>query len=87
MGPEMVRQSPETIGAIEADKHVKGVVFDSAVEGYFLNRSDFLAKLEDLTSMPARPTGLPPSPAILVRLTRAGRLHRRSSRNGRWTWG
>ena len=47
------------------------VVFDSAVEGYFLNHSDFTARLEDLTSMPPGPTGLPPWPDFLVRLTRA----------------
>jgi hypothetical protein len=35
------------------------VVFDSAVDDYLLNHSDFIAKLEDLTSMPAGPTGLP----------------------------
>src|ERR1700723_1700420 len=71
MGPEMVRQFQETIGAIEADEQVRVVVFDSAVDGYFLNHSDFVAKLEDLTSMPAGPTGLPPWPDFLVRLTRA----------------
>src|ERR1700723_3805919 len=71
MGPEMVRQFQETIGAIEADEQVKVVVFDSAVDGYFLNHSDFVAKLEDLTSMPAGPTGLPPWPDFLARLTRA----------------
>jgi enoyl-CoA hydratase/carnithine racemase len=47
------------------------VVFDSAVEGYFLNHSDFMAKLEDLTDMPPGPTGLAPWPDFLVRLTRA----------------
>ena len=47
------------------------MVFDSAVEDYFLNHSDFFAKLEDLTSMPAGPTGLPPWPDFLARLTRA----------------
>src|SRR5580658_9194447 len=71
MGPEMVRQFQEVIDAIEADEHVKVVVFDSAVDDYFLNHSDFIAKLEDLTSMPAGPTGLPPWPDFLVRLTRA----------------
>src|SRR5580693_7206734 len=55
MGPEMVKQ-------------FQGVI--SAVEDYFLNHSDFLAKLEDLTSLPAGPTGLPPWPDFLVRLTR-----------------
>ena len=47
------------------------MVFDSAVEGFFLNHSDFLAKLEDLTSIPQGPTGLEAWPDILVRLTRA----------------
>ena len=47
------------------------VVFDSAVEGFFLNHSDFNAKLEDLTSIPQGPTGLEAWPDILVRLTRA----------------
>src|SRR5580658_3467017 len=71
MGPEMVKQFQEAINALEADEHVKVVVFDSAVDGYFLNHSDFLAKLEDLTALPPGPTGLPPWPDFLVRLTRA----------------
>jgi enoyl-CoA hydratase/carnithine racemase len=60
----------EVIGALEADKQVRVVVFDSAVDDYFLNHSDFTAKLEDLTAMPVGPTGLPPWPDFLVRLTR-----------------
>jgi enoyl-CoA hydratase/carnithine racemase len=71
MGPEMVRQFQEFISALEADEQVRVVVFDSAVDDYFLNHSDFMARLEDLTSMPAGPTGLPPWPDFLVRLTRA----------------
>src|SRR5471030_3153285 len=71
MGPEMVGQFHELINALEADEQVRVVVFDSAVDSYFLNHSDFLAKLEDLTSMPAGPTGLPQWPDFLVRLTRA----------------
>ena len=70
MGPEMVREFQQTIDALEADEGVRVVVFDSAVDDYFLNHSDFLAKLEDLTSMPEGPTGLPPWPDFLVRLTR-----------------
>ena len=70
MGPEMVREFQDLINAIEADDQVRVVVFDSAVEDYFLNHSDFLAKLEDLTSLPPGPTGLPPWPDFLVRLTR-----------------
>jgi enoyl-CoA hydratase/carnithine racemase len=71
MGPEMVREFQEVIAALEADEDVRVVVFDSAVDGYFLNHSDFQAKLEDLTGMPDGPTGLPPWPDFLVRLTRA----------------
>lgn len=70
MGPEMVRQFQEIISTLEADEHVRVVVFDSAVDNYFLNHSDFTATLEDLTSMPNGPTGLPPWPDFLVRLTR-----------------
>ena len=69
MGPEMVREFQEVIDALEADAHVRVVVFDSAVDDYFLNHSDFLAKLEDLTGLPPGPTGLPPWPDFLVRLT------------------
>jgi len=69
MGPEMVREFQELIDALEADEFVRVVVFDSAIDDYFLNHSDFSAKLEDLTAMPAGPTGLPPWPDFLVRLT------------------
>ncbi|MGO8983381.1 MAG: hypothetical protein ACLQFM_01205 [Terriglobales bacterium] len=70
MGPEMVKQFQGVINALEADEQVRVVVFDSAVEDYFLNHSDFTAKIEDLTSQPEGPTGLPPRPDYLVRLTR-----------------
>src|SRR5579872_6158536 len=70
MGPEMVRQFQQIIGAIESSEDLKVVIFDSAIDGYFLNHSDFTAKIEDLTSMPPGPTGLPPWPDFLVRLTR-----------------
>src|SRR4051795_2381271 len=71
MGPEMVRQFQGVIDALEADGQVRVVVFDSAVDSYFLNHSDFLARLEDLTGLPPGPTGLPPWPDFLARLTRA----------------
>src|SRR5580698_2590984 len=70
MGPEMVKQFQDVMNALEGDEQVRVVVFDSAVDDYFLNHSDFTARLEDLTSMPAGPTGLPPWPDFLVRLTR-----------------
>jgi enoyl-CoA hydratase/carnithine racemase len=71
MGPEFVLQIREIVTALENDDRVKVVVFESAVEGFFLNHSDFLVKLEDLTSIPQGPTGLEAWPDILVRLTRA----------------
>jgi enoyl-CoA hydratase/carnithine racemase len=70
-GPETIPQLNEIVTAIETDKDVKVVVFDSAVEGYFLTHYDFLAKLEDTTSLPPGPTGLQPLPDMLVRLSRA----------------
>jgi enoyl-CoA hydratase/carnithine racemase len=71
MGPETVRQFQQVIASIEASAELKVVVFDSAIEGYFLNHSDFTAKMEDLTGMPPGPTGLPPWPDFLARLTRS----------------
>jgi enoyl-CoA hydratase/carnithine racemase len=71
MGPQFVREFRKIIGAVEADEEVRVLVFDSAVEGFFLNHSDFLADMKDLTGMPQGPTGLEAWPDILVRLTRA----------------
>src|SRR5260370_41030291 len=71
MGPQFVLEFREIMTAIESDEQLRVVVFESAVEGFFLNHSDFLAKLEDLTSIPQGPTGLEAWPDILVRLTRA----------------
>jgi len=70
-GPDIIPQLNEIITALETDEHVKVVVFDSAVEGFFLTHYDFLAKLEDTTSLPPGPTGLQPLPDMLVRLSRA----------------
>src|SRR6516162_3216032 len=70
-GPESIPQLNEIITALETDKHVKVVVFDSAVEGFFLTHYDFLAKPEDTTALPPGPTGLQPLPDMLVRLSRA----------------
>jgi enoyl-CoA hydratase/carnithine racemase len=71
MGPQFVQEFREIMTAIEDDEQLKVVVFDSAVEGFFLNHSDFLANFEDLKQIPQGPTGLEAWPDILVRLTRA----------------
>ena len=70
-GPETIPQLNEIITALETDKDVKVVVFDSAVEGFFLTHYNFLAPPEDTTSLPPGPTGLQPLPDMLVRLSRA----------------
>src|SRR6202789_4616047 len=71
MGPEFVLEFREIMTALEADQELRVVVFDSAVEGFFLNHSDFNAKFEDLTDIPQGPTGLEAWPDILVRLPHA----------------
>src|SRR5918998_1651656 len=70
-GPESIPQLNEVISALEADENVKVVVFDSAVEGFFLTHYDFMAKLEDSANLPPGPTGLHPLPDMLARLSRA----------------
>ena len=70
-GPDTIPQLDEVITAIEIDKDLRVVVFDSAVEGFFMTHYDFLAKLEDTTRLPPGPTGLQPLPDMLVRLSRA----------------
>jgi enoyl-CoA hydratase/carnithine racemase len=65
MGPQFVRELREIITAVEADKEVKVLVFESAVEGFFLNHSDFLANLKDLTSLPQGPIGCSQQAPIL----------------------
>jgi enoyl-CoA hydratase/carnithine racemase len=70
-GPKHVPQLNEIITALKTDEHVKVVVFDSAIEGFFLTHYDFLAKPEDTTGLPPAPTGLHPLPDMLVRLSRA----------------
>ena len=70
-GPDTIPQLDEVITAIEKDQDVRVVVLDSAVEGFFMTHYDFLAKLEDTSSLPPGPTGLKPLPDMLVRLSRA----------------
>jgi enoyl-CoA hydratase/carnithine racemase len=70
MGPQFVREFKKIIADVEADEEVKVLVFESAVEGFFLNHSDFFADMKDLTSLPQGPTGLEAWPDILVRITR-----------------
>jgi enoyl-CoA hydratase/carnithine racemase len=70
-GPETIPQLGEIITALETDEQVKVVVFDSAVEGFFLTHYNFLAPLEESTRIPPGKTGLQALPDMLVRLSRA----------------
>jgi len=70
-GPETIPQLNEIITELETDKDVKVVVFESAVQGFFLTHYDFLARIEDTTGLAPGPTGLQPLPEMLVRLSRA----------------
>ena len=70
-GPKTIPQLNQIITALETDEQVKVVVFDSAVERFFLTHYDFIAPTEDTTRLPPGPTGLQPLPDMLVRLSRA----------------
>jgi enoyl-CoA hydratase/carnithine racemase len=70
-GPKELPQLNKIITAIERDEQVKVVVFDSALDGFFLTHYDFLAPLEESTKIPPGPTGLQALPDMLVRLSRA----------------
>jgi len=70
-GPGNMAQLNAVVTALESDEEVKVVVFDSAIEGFFLTHYDFLAKPEDTLGLPPGPTGLQQLPDMLVRLSRA----------------
>jgi enoyl-CoA hydratase/carnithine racemase len=70
-GPESIPMLNSVVTQIESDPQLKVVVFDSAVPGFFLTHYDFVPPLEATTSLPPGPTGLPPLPDMLVRLSRS----------------
>lgn len=70
-GPANIPQLEDVVSALETDDLVKVVVFDSAVDGFFLTHYDLLAKPEDLTKYSPGPTGLQPLPDMFARLSRA----------------
>ena len=70
-GPDIVPQLNAIVTALETDEDVKVVVFDSAVEGFFITHYDFLAPLEESARLPTGPTGLQALPDMLVRISRA----------------
>ncbi|MGB7726824.1 MAG: enoyl-CoA hydratase/isomerase family protein [Candidatus Acidiferrum sp.] len=70
-GPANIPQLEEVVSLLETDDRVKVVVFDSAIEGFFLTHYDFVAKPEDSAKFSVGPTGLQPLPDMLARLSRA----------------
>src|SRR6266436_6247409 len=70
-GPANIPQLEELVSSIETDERVKVVVFDSAIDGFFLIHYDFLAKPEESAKFPLGRTGLQALPDMLVRISRA----------------
>lgn len=70
-GPANIPQLEEVVSLIETDERVKVVVFDSAIDGFFLIHYDFLAKPEESAKFPLGRTGLQALPDMLVRISRA----------------
>jgi enoyl-CoA hydratase/carnithine racemase len=70
-GPANIPQLEEIVRLLESDERVKVVVFDSAVDGFFLTHYNFLAKPEESAQFPLGRTGLQPLPDMLVRLSRS----------------
>lgn len=70
-GPANIPQLQEIVSLLESDDRVKVVVFDSAVDGFFLTHYDFLAKPEESAQFPVGRTGLQALPDMLARLSRA----------------
>jgi len=69
-GSEHIPQPEHVVSWLETDNRFQVVVFDSALDGFFLTHWDFLERPEDLTVAPGR-TGLQPLPDILARVSRA----------------
>jgi enoyl-CoA hydratase/carnithine racemase len=70
-GPKQIPELDGIITAIENDEQVKVLVFDSAVDGFFITHYDFITPLEESAKFPPGPTGLQALPDMLVRLSRA----------------
>src|SRR5271168_2272893 len=70
-GPAHIPQLEAIVSKLETDDRVRVVVFDSAIEGFFLTHYDFLAKPEESSKFPVGRTGLQALPDMLARLSRA----------------
>jgi enoyl-CoA hydratase/carnithine racemase len=70
-GPEHMPALNAIVAALESDRDVKVVVFESAVPGFFITHYNFLARPEDTLDLPPGLTGLQQLPDALVRISRA----------------
>jgi enoyl-CoA hydratase/carnithine racemase len=70
-GPAHIPQLEEIVSLLETDDHIKVVVFESSIDGFFLTHYDFLAKPEDSAKYSAGRTGLQPLPDMFARISRA----------------
>jgi enoyl-CoA hydratase/carnithine racemase len=67
---ETLRQLGDVICELETDAHVKVIVLDSAVDGFFMTHYDLFAATDGGKAPPPGPTGLPALPDVLLRLSR-----------------
>jgi enoyl-CoA hydratase/carnithine racemase len=65
-----IPQLEEVVSLIETDESVKVVVFDSAIDKFFLIHYDLLAKPEESANFPLGRTGLQALPDMFVRISR-----------------
>jgi len=70
-GPANIPELEEIVSLLESDNRLKVVVFDSAVEGFFITHYDFLAKPEQSAKYPPGHTGLQPLPDMCARISRS----------------
>ena len=69
LDPQTIVELQELINRIEADDNLRVIVFESAVEGFFLGRYDISGQAP--ASQSPGPTGLPPFLDLTVRLSKA----------------
>lgn len=69
-GPKTIPPFSEILAELETDKQVKVVIFESAIDGFFMTHYDFVSPAEETISLPPGPTGLLPWPDMLVRLSK-----------------